>query len=193
MKRVFRRPSPAMIVASIGVFIAIGGPSYAASQITGKQIKNSSITGTDIKNSSIKSADIKNGSLITKDFKSGSIPAGPAGPAGAAGAPGVAFGHLDYNASAPVTVLDGTQGFVEVACDPGLVEVGGGIYSQGGLGININASYPSTGTEGGVVGVTGWAGYVNNEGGSDYDITAYVACAQASSITKSLGASTAKK
>ena len=46
-----RRPSPALIVAIIAVFIAGAGSATAARFITGKQIKNGSIGSADLKKS----------------------------------------------------------------------------------------------------------------------------------------------
>jgi len=70
--------------------VALGGSSYAAIKVTGKNVKNSSLTGMDVKNSSLTTADVKDGSLLSGDFKVGQLPAGPAGPAGAAGPAGPA-------------------------------------------------------------------------------------------------------
>jgi hypothetical protein len=89
----FRRPSPAMVVALIALFVALGGSSYAALRVTGKNVKNSSLTGTDVKNNSLTGRDVKNlvsgdvkdSSLLAKDFKSGQRPAGPQGIQGAPG------------------------------------------------------------------------------------------------------------
>jgi hypothetical protein len=83
-----RRPSPAIVISLLALFVALGGTSYAALTITGKQVKDSSLTGKDIKNSTITSSDVKDGSLLSKDFKAGQIPAGPAGPQGAQGPQG---------------------------------------------------------------------------------------------------------
>lgn len=49
----------ANVVASLALVVALGGTSYAAAKITGKQIKNNTIT----------SADIKNGSIVERDLK----------------------------------------------------------------------------------------------------------------------------
>ncbi len=43
-------PSPSMIVAIVALVAALGGSAYAASQITGKDIKNNSITSPKVKN-----------------------------------------------------------------------------------------------------------------------------------------------
>jgi hypothetical protein len=69
-------------MATIAVFIALGGSSYAAIVITGRNVKNSSLTGRDIKNSSLTTSDLKNHSLRALDFKSGQLKAGPQGPKG---------------------------------------------------------------------------------------------------------------
>jgi hypothetical protein len=59
-KRFLRhRPSPAMIVALLALFVALGGTATAAGLlITGKQIKNGSVAGIDIKNNTLRGADI---------------------------------------------------------------------------------------------------------------------------------------
>jgi hypothetical protein len=50
-----RLPSPSMAVALTALAVALGGTSYAAVTITGKNVRNSSLTGADIKNNSLTS------------------------------------------------------------------------------------------------------------------------------------------
>lgn len=83
-----RRLSYANVVASLALFVALGGTGYAAVTITGRNVQNGSLTGTDIKNSSIASADIRNGSLLSQDFKAGQLVRGAPGAPGAPGQPG---------------------------------------------------------------------------------------------------------
>jgi hypothetical protein len=74
------------VMATLAVFVALGGSSYATIMITGKQVRNKSLTGVDvrnnsltgaqIRNNSLTSADVKNRSLRAKDFAVGEIPAG---------------------------------------------------------------------------------------------------------------------
>jgi hypothetical protein len=78
----------ANVMATIAVFIALGGSSYAAIVVTGKTVKDSSLTGKDVKNLSLTGKDVKNRSLLAADFKAGQLPAGPQGPQGAKGDPG---------------------------------------------------------------------------------------------------------
>ena len=94
--RRFRRYIAQHHLALIALFVALGGTSYAAVVVTGKQVKNSSLTGVDVKNESLTGADIKkltgkdvtDGSLAAADFGAGQLPAGPQGPAGPPGAKG---------------------------------------------------------------------------------------------------------
>jgi len=95
----------ANVVSVVALFVALGGSSYAAITITGKNVKNSSLTGKDIKNSSLTTSDVRNGSLLSSDFKSGQLPRGAQGPQGPQGAQGtqgeagtaVAYAYLRSN------------------------------------------------------------------------------------------------
>jgi hypothetical protein len=67
------RPSAALVIAVIALFASLGGASYAAVSVTGKDVKNSSLTGKDVKNSSLTGKDVKNGSLAGADVKDDSL------------------------------------------------------------------------------------------------------------------------
>lgn len=89
MSRLRRHLSYANVVASLALFAALGGTSYAAITITSKNVKNGTLTTTDLKdNAAVKSADVVNGSLLSKDFKPGQLVAGAPGPQGAPGPKG---------------------------------------------------------------------------------------------------------
>jgi hypothetical protein len=104
----------ANVMATIAVFLALGGSSYAALKISGKQVADHSLTGRDIKNGSLKSRQIKNRSLLARDFKAGQLPTGAQGSQGVqgpkgdkgdkggAGPPGPTFGETT-NATSSVT------------------------------------------------------------------------------------------
>jgi hypothetical protein len=104
----------ANVVATVAVFIALGGSSYAALTVTGKNVKNSSLTGSDIKNNSvtgkdvksIRSADVTDRSLLAKDFAAGQLPAGPKGETGA---PATAYWALVRNPSGTATLKRGSH------------------------------------------------------------------------------------
>ena len=86
--RITRHLSYANVMATVAAFVALGGSSYAALRVTGKQVADSSLTGRDIKNSSLSGADVKDGSLLAKDFRAGQLPAGQPGAQGATGPKG---------------------------------------------------------------------------------------------------------
>jgi hypothetical protein len=70
------RPSPAFVLASIALTVALGGTSYAAVQ----RLPRNSVT----------TFQVKDFSLLSRDFKRGQIPAGPVGPTGPTGPTGPA-------------------------------------------------------------------------------------------------------
>jgi hypothetical protein len=82
-----RRPSPAMAVALLALFIALGGTSYglATGAIDSREIKNNTVRDKDIRNGTIGTSDVKNGALLAQDFRHGDLPAGEQGPPGPPG------------------------------------------------------------------------------------------------------------
>jgi hypothetical protein len=141
------RPTYGGVTATIALITALGGTSYAAVTISGKDIRNGTVTSSDLKNESVKSRDIDNGSLTgsdlkngsvtgsdiddgslqAKDFQAGQLPAGPPGPQGPAGATDVVTRRTD------VTIADGTVEFAAATCLPGETAVGGGAGISGVL------------------------------------------------------------
>lgn len=73
MNRFRYRPSPAMVVAIIALFVGASGGAVAAALITGAQVKDGSLTGRDVKDLSIAGRDIKNGSLGTAKLSSSAL------------------------------------------------------------------------------------------------------------------------
>jgi hypothetical protein len=70
----------ANVIATLALFLALGGGAYAAIRLP----KNS-VTAKQIKNNAISSPKVKDRSLLAKDFKPGQLPAGAAGPQGPQG------------------------------------------------------------------------------------------------------------
>jgi hypothetical protein len=67
-RRRLRVPSPAMIVACVALFVALGGTSYAAIKLPAnsvgtKQIKKSAVTAVKVKDATLTGAKIKDASL----------------------------------------------------------------------------------------------------------------------------------
>ena len=97
VKRLQGRLTYANVMATIAVFIALGGVGIAASRlpknsVTAKQIKANAVRASEIKASAVKTSEVANGSLLGTDFAQGQLPTGPTGatgPQGATGATGV--------------------------------------------------------------------------------------------------------
>jgi hypothetical protein len=75
-----RRPSPAMAVALLALFVAIGGTGYAA-----LKLPKGSVGARQLKKNAVRSAKVKDRSLQARDFKRGQLPSGPRGATGPAG------------------------------------------------------------------------------------------------------------
>jgi hypothetical protein len=65
IRRLRSHLSYANVMATVAVFIALGGSSYAALQLTGRDIKNASLTGRDVKSNSLGGRQIKESRLGT--------------------------------------------------------------------------------------------------------------------------------
>lgn len=101
MRSRFSRPSPALVISLIALFVALGGTGYAALKVSGKNVKNRSLTGKDIKRNSLGRNEVKESSL----GKVGS--AGRADSAGSAGSAGSAANSSALGGRAPSAYLPG--------------------------------------------------------------------------------------
>jgi hypothetical protein len=90
-----RRPRHATVVSYLALFVALGGTSYAALNVTGRDVEDGSLTGRDLRDRSVRGRDvrpqtltsrhIRDGSLRPADFPGGVVPTGPAGATGPKG------------------------------------------------------------------------------------------------------------
>ena len=80
MKRaLLRRPSPAMGVALISLFVSLGGVSYglATGSIDSREIKNNTIRSKDVRNNAVHgSTDLRNNSVRGRDIRNQTITGG---------------------------------------------------------------------------------------------------------------------
>lgn len=58
-----KRPSPALVISLLALFVALGGTGYAALKINGKNIINRSVPGTKLKKNSLGGTEIREGKL----------------------------------------------------------------------------------------------------------------------------------
>jgi hypothetical protein len=112
------RLSYANVTATLALFVALGGSSYAAlklptNSVGAKQLKSGSVGAKELKKGSVRSKQVSDKSLGLVDFKVSerSKLIGPQGPSGVAGRPGSAgsvrgYAHLGVvDASGPYYLL----------------------------------------------------------------------------------------
>lgn len=73
-----RRPSPALVISLIALFVALGGTGYAAlslpkNSVGTKQLKKNAVTGSKIKKNAVTGSKVKNHSLTGADIKLGAL------------------------------------------------------------------------------------------------------------------------
>jgi hypothetical protein len=137
-----KRPSPALILSSIAVFLAFTGGAVAATHIGGKQIKDGSITGKDIKNDSLTAKD------ITGQLQGPRGPEGERGPQGPAGQGGSGGANVSYQIAEGIVTPDGFT-TVDALCPAGQVAVGGGYNVTPPVTVRLSAPNDTGGRDGG--------------------------------------------
>ncbi|HET6623340.1 MAG TPA: hypothetical protein VFG70_02330 [Gaiellaceae bacterium] len=134
-------PSPAAVLASAALLVALGGTGVAAvvtvprasvgtaelrnGAVTTAKIKNGNVTSADIADGGVSSADVRNGSLRRVDFRPGQIPHGPTGPQGP---PGVS-GREQVASETPLTSASPKN--LTATCPAGKKVLGGGVEISG--------------------------------------------------------------
>ena len=145
-----RRPSPALVVASLALAVALGGTSYATvlqvprASVGTPQLKNGAVTTPKLARNAVTSAKVRNGSLLRADFRANSLPRGPAGPpgpAGPAGPPGLSTVERIESSVGPNSVAGKVT---SLTCPSGKRLIGGGArvlpLNIGGVG--LTQSFP---------------------------------------------------
>jgi hypothetical protein len=107
-RKLFGRPSPAMVVALVALVSSLTGGAVAAPLITGDDIAKNAIAKKHIKKNAVVSKKVKDGSLLSKDFKAGQLPAGATGPVGPVGLAGAKGDTGDTGATGPAGATGAT-------------------------------------------------------------------------------------
>jgi hypothetical protein len=93
----FPRISPALVVASVALFVSLAGGAYAAfsvprNSVGTRQLRNGSVTGPKVRNGAVTASKVRARSLLALDFAPGQLVGrgtpGPRGPRGFTGARG---------------------------------------------------------------------------------------------------------
>jgi hypothetical protein len=160
------RMSYANVIATIALFVALGGSSYAALQLPRNsvgptQLKKNAVTAAKIKRNAVTTAKIKRNAVTGSKINESTLGEIPAA---------AALSNLDYN-SATTSNPPSTLTPVTVSCDPGKRVVGGGIKVDDTANQFIIDSYPR--------GTDGWEGTVANAGSGTPNVTVIAICTSA--------------
>ena len=179
LSRFVGRLSYANVIATVALFAALGGSSYAA-----LNLPRASVGSKQLKKNSVSSPKVKRGSLLLNDFKASQRaslrgPQGPQGPRGEVG-PSGATKVISRRSDFQIVPADSSQ-TAKVECNPGEVATGGGIQITNGSLLDMVAiqSMPTLSPSDVP---TGW--YVraynvdsNNDNAGTVEVRAYAICA----------------
>ncbi len=76
MKSILRhRPSPALVISCLALFVSLGGVSYgvATGFIDSREIQNNTIRSADLRNNQIRTFDIRNNEVRGFDIRNSSV------------------------------------------------------------------------------------------------------------------------
>ena len=73
MRRVRSGLTYANLMATVAVFIALGGAAYAANTVGSEDVIDNSLRSVDIKNNQVRTADVRDESVIGADVDDGSL------------------------------------------------------------------------------------------------------------------------
>jgi hypothetical protein len=70
-----RRPSPALVIACIALFVSLGGVSYgvATGFIDSREIKNNEIRSLDLRNNEVRTRDLRNNEIRGIDIRNSTV------------------------------------------------------------------------------------------------------------------------
>jgi hypothetical protein len=181
----------ANVVASLALFAALGGVSYAA--VT---LPKNSVGRAQLKKNVVVSKKVKDRSLLARDFKRGQLPGGPRGLKGDAGVPGPKGDKGDPGIPAPsagANAIVRSVDFVVEAnsqnggfalCQPGERATGGGATPGG---VTAGQIFPLQSVPSDAAGLVsnsgeaprGWRVIMHNGTGSPSPSTVYAVCVPA--------------
>jgi len=168
-----------MVVASLALFVALAGTSYATvlnvpkNSVGTPNLKRNAVTARKIAPNAVRTAHVLDGTLLATDFKPGQIPQGAKGDKGDPGAPGLSGVQV---VTAAKSVVSATSAEHSVSCPAGKRVVGGGVSTNKivlGAGPFVYTSRP--------VGNASWNVGMAASPAQSWTLTVYAVCANVSS------------
>jgi hypothetical protein len=170
------------VVATLALFVALGGTSYAA--VT---LPRNSVGATQLRTGAVRSDEVKDRSLGVSDLSLGARrslqgqqgvpgPVGPQGPPGdpggtigTPGSPALALTYVAQEGTAPGTTGNSVVATATANCPAGRRVVGGGVRVDVGDDASSRESYPN-------VNNTAWTGVVGNDNPNPATFTVIAIC-----------------
>jgi hypothetical protein len=183
----------ANVMATVALFVALGGSSYAAlrigrNSIRAREIAPNAVHRSELANRSVGTGEIVNGTLLAEDFrisprgvkgpKGDRGPTGPAGPRGVVGPQGTV--NAVIRVGSMLNTAPGESGTVQADCQSGERAVGGGaapLDPSFASDASIMSSVPSPTIAGSAP--TSWLVGVKNtavSGGPNVTFESYAVC-----------------
>jgi hypothetical protein len=152
-----RRPSAALVVASLALAIGLSGTSYATifqvprNSVGTPQLKRNAVKASKLAPNAVRAAHVLNGSLLAEDFKAGQLPRGekgdrgdrgPKGDKGDKGDPGLS-GVEQVTVTSAFDSTDVKLG--QALCPSGKKAIGGGGFTSfvGNLPVALSRANPA--------------------------------------------------
>lgn len=181
MRRItFSLPSPAMLVALMALFVALGGSAYAAKKINAKDIRTGAVGTRAVKNRALTSLDVRKDSLGGATIreqrldaakidvrKLKPVPSALNVPKNSIGASDL--GNVTRRFGGAITVANAQVGSAGVSCAKGEIVVGGGgRWADSVPGLGLQSSYASTDAA--------WTAVGQNGSGTPHKLQAFAMC-----------------
>lgn len=168
------RPRYASVVATVALFVALGGGAYAATALPAnsvgtRQLKKNAVVSAKLKNNAVNGAKVAADSLTGADIRESSLAAVPAANHAVSSA---AIDKVTYK-TAVVSVAPGSVNTATAGCDAGQHAIGGGGKVDDPVTAFIIDTYPEAAN-------TAWTSRAANDGAAAVNLTTYAICTSVS-------------
>jgi hypothetical protein len=174
-------------MATLALFVALGGGAYAATAIPANsigssQLKKNAVVTAKIKKNAVSGAKLLDNSLAGADINEATlakVPSATAADTATHAAAAAAVDKVTYKTAAGTAPASSPANAATATCDSGQYAIGGGVkLDTPGIGL-INDSYPDAGN-------TAWTAHVGNassgSSAASLNFTVYAICTTVTSV-----------